>query len=65
MQVKSLGQGEISCNGTELFVRDRKKFELKKQNYSVFGGYDQGTRGEVLDREKFEIEGSQDRESPL
>ena len=43
----------------------KKKFEVKKENYSVFGGDDQGTRGEVLDREMFEIEGSKDRESPL
>ena len=57
--------GEISCNGIEIFVRDREKLEIKKENYGVFGGNVQGTRGEVLDIEMFEIEGSPDRESPL
>ena len=65
MQGKCLEQGEISCKGTEIFVRDIEKFEIKKENYGVFGGNVQGTSGKVPEIEMFEIEGSQDRESPL
>ena len=65
MQVKRLGQGEIICKETEIFVRDRENFEIRKENYGVFGGNVQEAREEVRDKETFEIEGSQDRENPL
>ena len=57
-------------HGTKIFVGDKEKFEIwrfemERENLAGINGNVQGTEKIVRDREKFEIEGVRDRESPL